>query len=49
MLAAKFARHQKAATTMIYLHTDKDELYQSIERANDNERLKTIKVIQEKI
>jgi integrase len=49
MLAAKFARHQKAATTMIYLHTDKDELYQSIERANNNDRLKRIREMQEDI
>jgi integrase len=49
MLASRFARHQRAATTMIYLHTDKDELYQSIERANNDDRLKRIKDLQEEI
>lgn len=47
MLAAKFARHQKLETTMIYLHAKKEELYESIERAQDTKLLDRIRKMQE--
>jgi integrase len=47
VLTSKFSRHTNLQTTMIYIHTEKNELYESIERANDNERIKRIKEMQE--
>ena len=49
ILASRFARHSRLETTMIYVHTEKEELYKSIERAQDNQLLERIKMMQEKI
>jgi integrase len=49
VLTSKFSRHTNLQTTMIYIHTDKNELYESIERANDDSILKKVKGLQEKI
>jgi integrase len=49
VLTSRFARHSNLQTTMVYVHTEKDELYQSIERANDKEMLSKIKKMQETI
>ena len=49
LLASKFARHSSLATTMIYIHSEKDELYSGIERAQDNELLERIRRVQEKV
>jgi len=49
MLAAKFARHTNVQITMTYIHTRKDELYASIERAQDDRLLRRVKKMQEKI
>ena len=46
VLANKFARHLRLQTTMTYIYTSKDELYRSIERAQDNELLERIKKMQ---
>jgi hypothetical protein len=34
---------------MTYLHAEKNELYESIERANDDSLIKRVKVLQEGI
>jgi integrase len=49
VLASRFARHSNLQTTMVYIHTDKNELYEGIERAQDNELLDRIRKVQEKI
>jgi len=49
MLAGKFARHTNLQTTMTYIHTEKDELYRSIERAQDGELLERVRKMQEKV
>ncbi len=49
MLASKFARHTNLQTTMIYVHTAKNELYESIERANNDELLEKVRKMQEGI
>jgi integrase len=49
MLASSFARHSNLQTTMTYLHAEKNELYESIERANDGRMLSRIKKIQEMV
>ncbi len=49
MLAAKFARHTNLQTTQIYLHVGKNELYESIERAQDNEILERVSRMQENL
>jgi integrase len=49
VLTSKFSRHTNLQTTMVYIHTDKNELYKSIERANDNSLLKKVKGLQEGI
>ena len=48
-LASKFARHTNLQTTQIYIHVDKDELYESIERANNNELVERVRMMQTKI
>ncbi|MBU1166377.1 site-specific integrase [Candidatus Micrarchaeota archaeon] len=48
VLTNKFARHLRLQTTMVYIYTSKDELYRSIERAQDNELLERIKRMQNK-
>jgi integrase len=47
MLASKFARHTNLQTTMVYIHAEKNELYESIERAQDDRLMKKIKEMQE--
>jgi len=49
MLASRFARHTNLQTTQIYLHVDKNELYESIERAQDDRLLRRVRRMQEKI
>jgi len=49
MLASKFARHTNLQTTMIYIHAEKNELYESIERANDERLLNRVREMQEKV
>ena len=49
MLASKFARHNNLQTTQIYLHVDKNELYEGIERAQDERLLNRVRKMQEKI
>lgn len=49
MLASKFARHTDLKATMIYIHTEKEELYGGIERAHDNRILERVQRIQEGI
>lgn len=49
MLASKFARHTNFQTTMTYIHAEKEELYESIERANDERVLKNVRGLQERI
>jgi integrase len=46
ILASKFARHTNLQTTMIYVHTEKAELYESIERAQEDLIIKKIKKMQ---
>ncbi len=48
-LSSKFARHTNLQTTMIYIHTEKEELYASIERAQDTKILERVKRMQEGI
>ncbi|MEW6035157.1 MAG: site-specific integrase [Candidatus Micrarchaeota archaeon] len=47
MLAAKFARHTNLQITMTYIHAKKEELYESIEKANNENLLHKVKRIQE--
>jgi integrase len=49
VLTSKFSRHTNLQTTMIYIHTDKNELYESIERANDDSLIKRVRGLQEEI
>jgi integrase len=49
VLTSKFSRHTNLQTTMVYIHTDKNELYESIERANDDSLLKKVKGLQETV
>lgn len=49
VLASKFARHSNMQTTMIYIHTEKAELYESIERANDERLIRKVKKMQERV
>jgi integrase len=49
VLVNKFARHQRLQTTMTYVYTSKEELYRSIERAQDTELLNRIRRMQEGI
>ena len=49
MLASKFVRHTNLQTTQIYLHVNKDELYESIERAQDERLMERIRKVQEGI
>jgi len=45
----KFSLFSNLHATMAYLHAEKNELYESIERTQDNKILNKIKKIQEKI
>jgi len=47
VLASKFARHTNLQTTMVYIHTEKEELYASIERAHDTKILERVRKMQE--
>lgn len=49
VLTSKFARHRNLETTMIYVHTSKKELYDSIVDAQEDGILARVKVMQEKI
>jgi len=49
VLASRFARHSNLQTTMTYIHTSKNELYESIERANDEGLMKKVKGLQDGI
>lgn len=49
VLAGRFARHTNIQTTMIYIHTKKEELYESIERAQNDTLLEKVRMMQEKI
>jgi integrase len=49
VLTSKFARHRKLETTMIYIHTEKEELYRSIAMAQEDGILEKVRKIQEKI
>ncbi|MEW6035223.1 MAG: site-specific integrase [Candidatus Micrarchaeota archaeon] len=49
MLAGRFARHTNIQTTMIYIHTKKEELYGGIERAQDERLLEKVRGMQEKM
>jgi len=46
VLTSKYARHSNLQTTMGYIHTDKNELYEGIERAQDTKLLDRIKRMQ---
>lgn len=46
MLTAKFARHTNLQITMTYIHAKKEELYESIERANDEILLTKVRNMQ---
>jgi len=46
MLAAKFARHTNLQITMTYIHAKKEELYESIERANDARLVSRVREMQ---
>jgi integrase len=46
VLVNRFARHRRLQTTMIYIYTGKDELYRSIERAQDTELLERVRRMQ---
>jgi len=46
-LASRFARHANLQVTMGYIHTAKDELYESIERAGNRKLLNRIRKLQE--
>lgn len=48
VLTSKFARHSNVATTMIYVHSDKDELYRSIMNAQDGGVLEKVRKMQER-
>ncbi|MBD3398274.1 hypothetical protein GF412_03665 [Candidatus Micrarchaeota archaeon] len=45
--ASKFARHTNLQVTVTYIHTAKDELYESIERADNRKLLNRIRKLQE--
>ena len=49
LLASKFARHTEVSTTMIYIHSEKNELYSGIERVKNERLMKRIRGMQEKI
>lgn len=46
VLAAKFARHSNLQTTMTYIHTKKDELYEGINKAQDEKILEKVRKMQ---
>ncbi|MBD3389627.1 tyrosine-type recombinase/integrase [Candidatus Micrarchaeota archaeon] len=48
-LASKFARHTNLQVTMTYIHSGKEELYSSIERAHNQDILNKIRRIQEQV
>ncbi|MFH2023827.1 MAG: site-specific integrase [Candidatus Micrarchaeota archaeon] len=49
VLTSKFARHSRIETTMIYIHTGKDELQRSVSLAQENGIFSRVKKIQERI
>ncbi|MFN7990597.1 MAG: site-specific integrase [Candidatus Micrarchaeia archaeon] len=49
VLTSKFARHRKLETTMIYVHTGKEELYRGIAASQEDGILEKVRRMQEKI
>ena len=49
VLTSRFARHQRLETTMIYIHTEKDELYKSIALAQEDGILDKVRRMQNTI
>ncbi len=49
MLASKFARHNNVQITMTYVHVQKNELYESIERAQNKDLLEKVRKMQDNI
>jgi len=49
LLTSKFARHRDVATTMVYVHTDRKELYDSITTAQEDGILSKVKQMQERV
>lgn len=49
MLASKFARHTNVQVTMTYIHVQKNELYESIERAQNKDLLEKVRKMQDKL
>jgi integrase len=49
VLASKFARHTNLQTTMTYIHTEREELYQSIRNAQEGGILEKVRKMQEKV
>jgi len=47
VLASKFARHRDIDTTMIYIHSDKEELYRSVMNATEDGILEKVRKIQD--
>jgi integrase len=48
VLASKFARHTNLQTTMTYIHTEREELYQSIRIAQEGGVMDKVKKLQER-
>jgi integrase len=49
VLTCKFARHRDFHTTMVYVHTDKKELYESVMNAQEDGILAKVRMIQERV
>ncbi|MFP3949897.1 MAG: tyrosine-type recombinase/integrase [Candidatus Micrarchaeia archaeon] len=49
VLTSKFARHSNLQTTMVYVHTDRDELYRSIRNTQKDGVLEKVKRMQKRI
>jgi integrase len=49
VLASKFARHARLETTMTYIYTGKEELYQSVMNAQEDGILSRVKRMQEEM
>lgn len=49
MLASKFARHTNLQATMTYIHAQKNEIYEGIERAQDGKLLERLKRMQDAV
>ncbi|MFH2106366.1 MAG: site-specific integrase [Candidatus Micrarchaeota archaeon] len=49
MLSSKFARHNSLQSTMVYIHTEKQELYEGIDKAQNDDLLEKVRKMQEKV